>query len=622
MTQPMQSRITILMILVLYTTGVVAQEGVAPLGYRSEGKSQEAYHPSSKGSAAKTTAITLPYFEDFTQSDFFPDTNRWADRQVYINNNMGVNPISRGVATFDALNENGLPYETQNKGLLRYADSLTSKAIDLSSYTAGDSLYFSFFYQPEGNGFDPQVQDSLMLYFRRANTSSPWMRVWRVAGSSLQSFQQVMIPITDAGFFNTDFQFRFVNKASINTTDDNWNVDYIRLGANRNINDTALEDVAFTVQPSFILNDYTYMPYHQFMADANKERAAEHTATIRNNSGNTVNINYGYNAVEDYTNAFLDNGSGSISIAPDAEAGVNFPVYTATIPAPSVNNQPVTFENKYYLQSTSQTGYVDNDTIIRRQDFYNFLAYDDGTPEKSYYLKMFTTLPAKIAIQHRLNVPDTLKGIGIYFGRQVPLAYQKYFSVAVYRDIAFNGGTDQLLYQEDFLIPNYLAANNFWYYKFEKPLVLPAGTFYIGTIQPALGSSDSLYFGLDVDRTSDNHAFFSVENTWKASQIQGAIMMRPMFGQFFPSIISAPVNQQTIAWDIVPNPATDRIRFNYDNNSVKAVYTIADMQGRVVKTGEIEGEGYVAIGEFIPGIYIAHLTIDGQKSTPKKIIKL
>lgn len=622
MSQPMCRIITILLILVLYTNGAVAQEGVAPLGYRFPAKSQDAYHSSSKGSAAKATAITLPYFEDFTQSDFFPDTTRWADRQVYINNNMGVNPISRGVATFDALNEHGLPYETQNKGLLRYADSLTSKPIDLSSYTEADSLYFSFFYQPQGNGFDPQTQDSLMLYFRRANTSSPWMRVWRAAGTTLQPFTQVMVPITDAGFFNADFQFRFVNKASINTTDDNWNVDYIRLGANRNINDTALQDVAYTTQPTFLLNDYTYMPYHQFMADANKERAVEHGTAIRNNTGNTVNINYGYTAVEDYTNAALDNGSGSISIAPDAEVGVNFPVYTATIPAPSVNNQPVTFENKYYLQSTSQTGYIDNDTIIRRQDFYNFLAYDDGTPEKSYYLKMFTTLPGKIAIQHRLNVSDTLKGIGIYFGRQVPLAYQKYFSVAVYNDIAYNGGADQLLYQEDFLIPNYLPANNFWYYKFEKPVVLQAGTFYIGTIQPALGSSDSLYFGLDVHRTTDNHAFFSVENQWKASQVQGAIMMRPMFGQFFPSIISAPLNQQTIAWDIVPNPATDRIRFNYGKAGMKAEYTIADMQGRVVKAGEIDGEGYVGIREFIPGIYIAYLTIDGQKSTPKKIIKL
>src|SRR5690606_25280582 len=95
------------------------------------------------------------------------------------------------------------------------------------------------------------------------------------------------------------------------------------------------------------------------------------------------------------------------------------------------------------------------------QHFYNYLAYDDGTAEQSYFLNLFSTLPGKIAIEHRLNVPDTLKGIAIYFGRQVPLAYQKYFSVVVYKDIAFSGGSDNILYQEDFFVPAYLRQNSF-----------------------------------------------------------------------------------------------------------------------------------------------------------------
>ncbi|MCB9046488.1 MAG: T9SS type A sorting domain-containing protein [Chitinophagales bacterium] len=597
-----------------------AQEAVAPLYYHPPQKSEIHYNSSSRA-ANKTTAITLPFFEDFTSGGYYPDTNIWVDRKVYINNTMCVGAISRGVATFDAIDETGLPYETTNKNILRYADSLTSRPIDLSIYSPDDSLYFSFFYQPQGNGFDPQPQDSLMLYFRRASTTSPWTRVWRVAGSTLQPFQQVMIPVTDANLFHEGFQFRFVNKASINNTDDNWNVDYIRFGPNRNINDTLVNDVAFVEEPSFLLSDYTSMPYHQFMANANAERGSQHSTTIKNNTKGNVNINFGYSAKEFYTNTPLANGSNGTGIQADKEGIATFPVYTNTITAP-LQNSAVLFQQKYYIESTSETGPVVNDTIIKNQLFHNFLAYDDGSPEKSYYLKLFTTLPGKLAIEHHLNVSDTLKGVAIYFGRQVPLPYQKYFSVVVYKDIAYGGGADQVLYQEDFFIPAYSQQNSFWLYKFEKPLVLPAGKFYIGTIQPALGTSDSLYFGLDLQRITNNHVYYNVLNQWKSSDIQGAVMIRPMFGEFFPSIISGPVNKETHEWDIIPNPVTDKIRFNYNKYYGQARYRITDLRGRTVKEGIVPSSEWVNTSDLYPGIYIVHFRADGYESTPRKIIKL
>ncbi len=616
----MRRIITLLIFCLLALADVNAQEGVAPLYYRPPVKAGVVYNTQSRA-AAKTTVVTLPFFEDFTGSSFFPDTSKWVDRKVYINNNMAVGAISRGVATFDAIDETGLPYETVNKNVLRYSDSLTSQTIDLSVYSAGDSLYFSFFYQPQGNGFDPQPEDSLMLYFKRASTTSPWTRVWRVAGSTLQPFKQVMIPVTDANMFHAGFQFRFVNKASINNSDDHWHVDYIRFAANRNMNDTLVDDIAFVAEPTFILKDYTSMPYHQFMANQAGERGTQHETSIRNNKQTAVNVDFGYDAREIYTNTPLNNGTGSISIPADTELPVSLPVYTNTVPV-TIPNAAVAFENKYYLKSASGTGVAENDTITRVQLFHNYLSYDDGTPEKSYYLKLFTTLPGKIAIEHHLNVPDTLKGVAIYFGRQVPLPTQKFFSVAVYKDIAFAGGSDQLLHQEDFFVPSYAQQNSFWYYEFENPVMLPAGKFYIGTIHPALGASDSLYYGLDLNRTADNHVFYNVLNEWKASDVTGAVMIRPLFGEFYPSIITGPVTKRTHEWDVVPNPVMDKIKFNYNHVYGKAQYLIVDVRGQVVRQGIVPSSEWIRVSDLYPGIYMVHFKVDGYESTPRKIIKL
>ena len=71
--------------------------------------------------------------------------------------------------------------------------------------------------------------------------------------------------------------------------------------------------------------------------------------------------------------------------------------------------EKVIFENKYYLQAPSGDASKENDTIVGQQIFDNYLAYDDGTAEMSYFLNLFPTLPGKIAIEHKLNQPDTLR---------------------------------------------------------------------------------------------------------------------------------------------------------------------------------------------------------------------
>ncbi len=595
-------------------SNLYAQENIAPLTQNS----MRAAQTPQKQSASKTTALTLPFFEDFTRVSTWPDELKWVDRHVYINNTMGVNPISRGVATLDGLNAGGTPYEPNNVNALVFGDSLTSRDFDLSTYTPADSIYFSFFYQPQGNGFSPEVQDSLMLFFKKKNQA--WVKVWSRQGSALDTFRQIMVPVTDTVYLNDTFQFRFVNKASVNTNDDVWNIDYIRMNTGRNLYDTLINDAALNIQPTYILNDYTYMTYKQFLADPNKERASQHSAYIRNNYNNSNSFNYSYRARVKSTGVGLFTaGTNNINIPANATSTVTFPTYTNTIPFITPRDNYI-FENKYYIESLNPQDNKDNDTIVLDQEFYNFLAYDDWTAEKSYYLNLFPTLPGKTAIEYHLNEPDTITGVQIYFGRQVPMAYTKYFSITIYNNIGLSGGSDQIAYQQDFLFPQYLRNDFFWTYKFDQPVVLPAGTFYIGTIQPALANSDSLYIGLDANRQGANHLYYNVVGYWQPSTVTGALMIRPVIGPIIASGVNDVIVNKQAAFGISPNPSQDYVTVKFDDYK-PADYQLTDMQGKVLMAGKITSGKKLDIRHLQAGMYVIRLISEDKRIAPQKLIK-
>jgi hypothetical protein len=117
-------------------------------------------------------AVNLPFFDDFKQKGIFPDTARWLNNDVYINSDFSLFPPSWGVATFDAIDSKGNIYGDANP-LQFIADQLISRPIRLDSIFSPsakalspiDSIYLSFYFQPEGTGNDPQPQDSLVLDF-------------------------------------------------------------------------------------------------------------------------------------------------------------------------------------------------------------------------------------------------------------------------------------------------------------------------------------------------------------------------------------------------------------------------------------------------------------------------
>jgi len=173
-------------------TPVTMQAQEILTGITQNSQIAKAYKQSSpKGN--RNISMRLPFVEDFSNYTGYPKSSHWQDRKCFVNNTFAIRPPSIGVATFDALDENGLIYKHADRSTFP-ADTLTSVCIRLdSNFTQnrpmrlGDSIYFSFYYQPGGGcsstppvgweriGDNPERDDKLVLEFGYATGEMVFM---------------------------------------------------------------------------------------------------------------------------------------------------------------------------------------------------------------------------------------------------------------------------------------------------------------------------------------------------------------------------------------------------------------------------------------------------------------
>ena len=87
--------------------------------------------------------LTLPFIDDFSYSNSYPDNDLWiSSNSIFINSSYAINPPTIGVATFDGLDFNRMAYSLAvTSSQSSDADTLLSREIDLS---ANNSVYFFF----------------------------------------------------------------------------------------------------------------------------------------------------------------------------------------------------------------------------------------------------------------------------------------------------------------------------------------------------------------------------------------------------------------------------------------------------------------------------------------------
>lgn len=612
---------------------------------------------SLKASETKNILLTLPFFDDFREATVYPDSLKWIGKSAFVNNSFGYLPPNQGVVTFDALDSTGNVYAGANS-TPSIADVLTSRPLRLDSLfspakkalTPADSVYLSFYYQPQGVGEAPDTDDSLVLAFKyptgdsayQASDSSwqpvyDWRSVWSSPGMDLQTFQQlygknfvqVMIPIRDPALFYKGFQFRFYNYVSIannitpswKTNTDEWNVDFIYLNAHRSTGDTTYQKLTFSgTNPSFLKN-YTSMPYAQYRGDPTNSTSTSFHVYIANLDKVAHSVHYHYTVREEDGNFSYSYDGGTSTLQPFSTSGFENCDSTASASqaCPPVNSlfslnydqDTASYLIRQYINDPADTA-IHGDSMNYKQLFYNYFSYDDGTPEESYSIE---PSGAMVAYKFKMNTPDTLTAIQIYFEKPQGGTNLIYFNLMVWSDN--NGKPGDVIYEQDNEQVQWSPElYGFYTYKLDKP-VLVSGTFYVGLQR----QQDDLNIGFDADDDAQSEIFYYTDNSWFQTSFQGALMIRPVIGK---NIVLATQNlpADNNILSAYPNPATNGISFSGLNiepgNPV--MVDVYNVLGTLVSRQELV-QNYLSTQYLSNGFYIARIYDQGKVYCVRFIVR-
>jgi hypothetical protein len=531
--------------------------------------------------------IKLPLIDDFSKVKLFPSATMWKEKKVYINNDFAIAPPSINVATFDGLDERGNAYG-QGDG---YLDSLTSLALNLNGLTRADSVYLSFYVQPQGLGEIPNPEDSLVLEFR-SNQFNPgaWHMVWGGLSTvySTTSFTKVTMLI-DSVYLTDDFQFRFKNYGDKSGNLNNWHLDYIILDKGRSVNDGYF-DFSLSANPPSLLNKYSSMPIKHYLVNPSAYTNSIQQILVSNNDKSTVPMNFArsiYNPEGTKLDSFANTNPG---VSAESRSNVAITSLIGALTTATAADS-VIFNAKYYANSNNNFDNIQtNDTLTIPTIMSNYFAYDDGTAEAGYGI---ANQPGGVALGYTLGVADSIYGISMFFNQSKTDVSTQTFNIMLWSGIGTNGdGTGEVVLKAiNQSRPTYKdMRNGFYYLKFDQPLYMPQGRFYIGWEQSSIYN---LNMGLDMNYqvngspAKNPEMWFKVYGVWAKTQLEGALMMRPIVGKWIDPPVGIVEERPQITFDAVvyPNPAKDMVYINTNSENDLHI-ELFDISGKMMTSNE------------------------------------
>ena len=620
-----------------------SQEVLLEMGSNPSLTAKHASLKNSKNRFSKLDTInidTKPFFDDFSSNDIYPNSSLWLDSNVFINRDYPIAPPTIGAATFDGVSKTGCPYDTMVTSTNSLpADTLTSKPINLT-FLPSDSIYLSFYWQPEGRGNQPDNGDSLVLQFKNASDTNPataWKNVWGINGFknpiSDTTFHLVMIPIKDTVYLKNGFQFRFRNYATISGNVDHWHIDYVLLDKNRNKADTTFSDVSFIYNSPSLLKNYYAMPWKQYLA---AEMKSNINFLIRNND--TVDKNTSFvDTIYNGSGTVLSNyNGGNYNVTPYKNLGIfnqpGFNSHSTSYSFPALTTD-TSFLLKCILNTTPDKNRR-NDTLIYIQNFKNYFAYDDGTAEAGYGLTCDAPCPpSQLAYKFTLNQPDTLVAVQMLFNWIGPNVNQQQFQIRVWSDN--NGLPGTMVYEDTITTPNYEyvynknggnLTNTFYPYILKSKIKL-SGIFYVGFVQYTIPSSTLLNLGFDRNTNSNSKMFYKTDNFWEQATIPGSWMIRPVFGTLKGIVSISEENFLSANVQLYPNPTDGRFTIqlsgvaNSQLKNEKLTLFIYSTTGQLLYETQILSEvSEISLNQFPKGLYFVRINSTKGLSWNQKLL--
>lgn len=611
--------IVYLLFMLIYINSISAQEILVPIV------------PSISNSNTKnvdTVTVLLPFVDDFSDYEGVPNRSLWLTKDALVNKDYDHFPPTIGMVTLDAVDCNGELHKNASTAIFS-ADTLTSQLIRLDSVFSpirkklqlSDSIRFSFYYLPGGGqghvweriGDAPEADDSLFLEFYNSLLNK-WEKVWSIGGICVdsllvhtgKSWQYVSIPIVKTDYLSSNFQFRFRNYCSLDNNPktgmvgncDQWNIDYVKLGVGRTMNDFNVRDVAFVKKAPSLLKRYQSIPAKQFLPTDMEESI---NITITNLYSQPLTTSYSFGIFDEFGNE-LYNYDGGHENAPayfpnqtyqSAESHANPSLDGFVYP---VMNEPARFQVKHILkEGASGDARRNNDTLIYEQVIDNYYSYDDGIPENGYGI---TSTSSKIflACRYDLNVPDTLCAVDLYFNKTFEDENQMLpFQLCIW-DVN-NNHPGQLIYKDPKkYFSKFEGSNQFVRYKLSAPIVVN-GSIFVGLEQH---TNDFINLGFDRNNDASQYIYYRTSSDWQQSILKGALMLRPYFGS--KALLRIDDEISCARLNVVPNPAIDLITISCAYLLDESMSFIFDSKGKQVFAGK--NCESIDVSSFHPGLYI------------------
>jgi Secretion system C-terminal sorting domain len=578
------------------------------------------------------TPITLPFWDDFSTSTGLLDTTWWipgSQVQILPRPGNGILPPTINVVTFDGVDANGIPYsQASTDGLV---DSLVSQPIDLSQVPTSlrGTVFLSFFFQVKGLGNQPEPEDSLHLYFKKADGS--WQKMWPLAGDNVPqdptifTEKLVMVP-NSADYFYDSFQFKFQAIGRQNGWFDNWNIDYVYMDKRRNPNDKSYLDRAFTDLPTSILNGYSAMPFNEFTALSDPTPFLLSSSTwIRNLENDTQPVKYTAIITDTLNNIVLDTIASSVGL-------LLFPgdvkKVVSSLPDPGVfdlNADSLFLEIKYSV-SSGDKNLIDsiynagadtafyaninlrvNDTVRSYVAINDYFAYDDGSAEFGAGINQ---KDGRIAYQFVTQNIQFVDRVEFYFPNISRNQAGSPIEIYVLKELGdinnpFLGFTTGSIRHD--------GINEFVSYQFNTS-ILVQDTFYIGFRNLA---DDGLWTAIGLDKNTDtgDKIYYSISGTWsKNTSIQGSLMIRP---HFVDELVTG-IEIEKKELKVYPNPTTDMLYVEGDYDKID----VFDLAGRPVNY-DLQDHGYrkqLLFATRNKGLIFIVIEIDGEKIVRKVLL--
>lgn len=593
------------------------------------------------------SVVELPFFDDFSRGNASPSQEQWEGMNVFVNSKYAINPITLGVATFDAVNTKGEIYA--NASLAPFsADTLSSLPINLD-FPSDTTIYFSFYFQPHGLGNQPNQRDSLVLEFYDYQEDE-WIGAWAAwvdfdlntlsqhnklkdRISTIESdtigrtFFMVHFPILDQRFLNSNFRFRFRNYASLSentdvpglrSNSDHWHLDMVYLNRERSYTDTIFNDITFFDPLESILKNYQSIPWPHFNELAKSvelENPLGFSIKYKNLGGTIWAVTRRFEILNHSTQELYQFSGGAENIFPYSKVSYtrNF-LYDFT--SNWADSAKYTFKTYLITDINPETSHLRwNDTLSYNQIFKNYYSYDDGTSENGYGLYGEGTQNGRVAVKFSSYESDWLVGVYIYFNRTYNDANEKYFKLAIWDDN--NGKPGNIIYEKQGVKPEFTdSLNRFSLYKIDEPLWLNAGVFYVGWIQT---TTDMLNIGFDFNNVNNSKIFYNTQGVWNNSKYEGSLMIRPVFGELTePPTHDRPIFEKSCFY-LYPNPTASQFSIQFAESIDVTQVKVFSIIGQQVLSIKYSGQP-IDISRLPSGSYIVQLQNSSRIIGTQKLV--